>query len=91
MTDHRYLALDLWMATGRSSRDFETFCDQHGFALTWSLLLAEVRGPKPPCLEPVDQDDYCVFDAGHSGPHWGADDVASPVFLPARIDGKASA
>lgn len=78
----RYLVLDLWMASGRESQAFESFCDEHGAALTWSLLLAEVRqGGK--CWQALDGDDWCVLTEGHVGPHYGADDVAGPVDLPA--------
>lgn len=80
----RYLILDLWMASGRDSATFDPFVEEHGDALTWSLLLAEVRGPQTPCMEPLDHDDFCVFRDGHFGPHWGADDVGSPVDLPPR-------
>lgn len=78
----RYLVLDLWMATGRDSQEFETFCDEHGAALTWSLLIGEIRnGGK--CWEPMDYDDWCVLTEGHVGPHYGANDVAAPTDLPA--------
>lgn len=79
-----WMALDLWMATERDSQDFQPFVDEHGWALTWSLLLADVRPERPPCLEPTGPGDFCVFDAGHNGPHYGADDVAAPVDLPPK-------
>lgn len=77
----RYLVLDLWMATGRESGLFEAFCDEHGAALTWSLLLAEVRSGGR-CWEPLVGDDWCVLTEGHVGPHYGAQDVGAPVDLP---------
>lgn len=77
----RAMVLDLWMASGRDSQAFESFCDDHGWPLVWSLLLAEIRDA-PVCWEPLDHDDLCVLMDGHSGPHYGADDVAAPIDLP---------
>jgi hypothetical protein len=84
--DGAMYCLDLWMASGREPGTFEAFTAEHGAALVWSLLLDEVRGVRPPCLEPLGNDDFCVFAAGHIGPHWGADDVATPVFLPPKAE-----
>lgn len=77
----RYLVLDLWMATGREPAQFDAFVEEHGDALVWSLLLGEVRDA-PRCWQPLDGDDWCVLSDGHKGSHYGADDVAAPVFLP---------
>lgn len=76
------MVFDLWMATGREAVDFDTFVAEHGWPLVWSLLLAEQRPVRPPCMEPTGPDDFCVFSDGHTGPHYGADDVAAPVDLP---------
>lgn len=73
-----YLALDLWLALGFPSGEFDGHLAQHGWGGTWSALLDVVRGPRTPCMEPVDQDDRCVFAEGHDGPHYGADDVGAP-------------
>ncbi len=81
---HLTMALDLWMATDRDSLDYHPFVAEHGWALTWSLLLADVRPERPPCLEPTGPGDFCVFDAGHFGPHYGSDDVAAPTDLPPK-------
>lgn len=80
----RAMVLDLWMATGRDSQGFDPFVDEHGWPLVWALLLAEQRPISPPCMEPTGPEDYCVFSEGHSGPHYGANDVAAPVDLPQR-------
>lgn len=41
----RYAQLDVWMALfgAERSQEYEAFRDEHGFAETWSWLLAEVR------------------------------------------------
>jgi hypothetical protein len=81
----RAMVLDLWLATSRDAEAFDAFVEEHGWPLVWSLLLAEQRPIRPPCMEPTGPDDFCVFDDGHSGPHYGADDVAAPVDLPPRL------
>lgn len=70
-----YLALDLWMALGFDSRDFDAYYERNGWANTWSNLLAGVRDivGREYCLQVVD-NEYCQLDAGHIGPHMGESD-----------------
>jgi hypothetical protein len=79
-----YLLLDLWMAYGFDSDEFDAYVAEHGPGDTWGALLDVARGPRTPCAQPLDQDDWCVFREGHGGPCYGADDVGPPNELLAR-------
>lgn len=80
-----YLALDLWMALGFDSRDFDTYYERNGWANTWSNLLAGVRDivGREFCLQVVD-NEYCQLEAGHMGPHMGESDLGYGEPLPVR-------
>lgn len=73
-----YLALDLWMALGFDSGEFDAYYEHNGFGDTWAKLLNVVKGPRTPCAEPVGSGDWCVLAEGHEGPHYGAEDVGPP-------------
>jgi hypothetical protein len=89
MTPPAYLALDLWVALGMDSNDFDAYYERNGWADTWANLLAAVRD-KPTCWEPVDPDDYCCLSEGHGGPHYGSRDVglSEPLPLPKPPEAK---
>lgn len=71
-----YLALDLWMALGLDSSDFDRYYERNGWADTWAALLAEVRKTHiPVCGELTDEGEPCVLHEHAKGPHYGADDV----------------
>ena len=73
-----YLLLDLWMAFGFDSVEFDAYVREHGAADTWAALLDVARGPRTPCARPLGGDDWCVVAGGHGGPCYGADDVGAP-------------
>ena len=73
-----YMLLDLWMAYGFDSAEFDAYVTEHGPAYTWAALLDVARGPRTPCAQPLDGVDWCVFAEGHGGPCYGADDVGPP-------------
>ena len=82
-----YLALDLWMAIGLDSREFDGFYERNGWADTWSILLDAVRRTygRQECGEEQD-GEVCVLLAPHIGPHWSASDVGSTEPLPQTGD-----
>lgn len=75
------LTLDVWHASGRDVQLLVPFATEHGWPLTWSLLLAEIRSA-PRCWLPIGEGDWCVLSADHGGVCYGAGDVAAPVVLP---------
>jgi hypothetical protein len=79
-----YLAVDLWMAMGMDSREFDAYYDRNGWADTWANLLAHVRRTygRLPCRYAVEDGEDCVLMNGHTGPHMGASDVGSSEPLP---------
>ena len=81
-----YLALDLWMALGLSSRDFDAYLERNGWADTWANLLDGVRrkSGRRGCSKPRER---CVLIAGHVGPCMGASDVGSSERLPGAAFG----
>lgn len=86
MMTERYMVLDLWMASGRDAVEFEDFLQQYGEADAWSLLLDEIRC-KPRCGQLLDDGQRCVLSQHDPRmPHYGPDDVASPVYLPPARD-----
>jgi hypothetical protein len=84
--DHAYLVLDLWMAVGLDSQEFEPYWQRNGLADTWSNLLSAVRRNfqgNDWCRHPMDDgSDFCVLRPGHFGPHWASTDVGSTEPLP---------
>lgn len=78
-----YLAVDLWMALGMDSREFDAYYDRNGWADTWSNLLARVRTLSGRQVCPIVVDgEPCVLLDRHVGPHMGASDVGSSEPLP---------
>lgn len=80
-----YLALDLWMALGLSSHDFDAYLERNGWADTWSNLLDGVRrkSGRRGCSKHTETPrERCVLIAGHVGPCMGASDVGSSERLP---------
>lgn len=72
------VALDVWMALGFDSREFEPYVEVNGRADTWSRMLGCIRGPQVPCAKQVTETDWCVLSEDHFGPCYGADDVGLP-------------
>ncbi len=83
----RYIVLDLWMALGLPSLDFDSYCDLNGVPETWSRLLDCCRHlvDSKICAESAGFDDWCVLNKEHSGPHYGADDVGPPNDLLSQV------
>jgi hypothetical protein len=64
-----YLALDLWIALGLDSREFDAYYGRNGWEDTWSNLLGEVRTMRVPyCLAMTDEGP-CVLHRHTVGPH----------------------
>jgi len=85
-----YLALDLWMALGLSSRDFDAYLERNGWADTWANLLDGVRrkSGRRGCSKHTETPrERCVLIAGHVGPCMGASDVGSSERLPGAAFG----
>jgi len=85
-----YLALDLWMALGLSSRDFDAYLERNGWADTWANLLDGVRrnsGRRGCSKDTETPREQCVLIAGHVGPCMGASDVGSSERLPGAAFG----
>ena len=59
----RYAQLDVWMALfgAERSEEYEPFREEHGFAETWSWLLAQVR--RPPVSPEVREEMEAVVQA----------------------------
>ena len=74
-----YMILDLWMAYGFDSTEFDAYIVEHGPCHTWAALLDIARGLRTPCAQQLDNgEDWCVFAEGHGGPCYGKDDVGTP-------------
>lgn len=85
-----YLALDLWMALGLSSRDFDAYLERNGWANTWANLLDGVRlksGRRGCSKDTETPRERCVLIGGHVGPCMGASDVGSSERLPGAAFG----
>jgi hypothetical protein len=79
-----YLALDLWMALGLPTDQFDDYYERNHWANTWANLLAAVRqrtGRKV-CWKPVGQGERCVLTDRHFGPCYGDSDVGISEPLP---------
>ena len=77
-----YLALDLWIALGLDSRDFDAYYERNGWANTWANLLGEIRSRSLPACAVIEYGEQCELIGGHIGPHMGASDVGSSEPLP---------
>jgi len=74
-----YMILDLWMAFGFDSLEFNAYITEQGPCHTWGKLLDIARGIRTPCAQQVDnEDNWCVLVEGHEGPCYGQDDVGAP-------------
>jgi len=79
-----YLALDLWMALGMESNDFDAYYERNGWANTWSALLNEVRKDHRQKCGVVTEEGPCVLYQHTIGPHMMADDVGYGESLPVK-------
>lgn len=74
----QWMTLQLWMAFRLDSEEFVKYVELEGWATTWARLLGCVRGVQTPCATWLGDDQWCVFEEGHSGPHYGPADVGKP-------------
>lgn len=76
-----YLALDVWQALGLPVDQFDGYYERNGWAETWAVLMAAVRGPAQ-CERPVDGDVCVLAPHSESNPCYAASDVGSSEPLP---------
>lgn len=80
-----YLAADVWSALHLPDGEFEGYYERNGWAETWAVLMAAVRGPAR-CGRDVDGEP-CVLDPhSESTPCYCAGDVSSSEPLPWPAD-----